>query len=70
MESRTVTREVVSLSRGARLGAVLGVLLALVAVFLLFVPLEKPTTTGQPFRCGTAVNPETGDFIRPEVNKE
>ena len=51
-----------SLSRGARLGAVLGVLLALVAVFLLFVPLEKPTTTGQPFRCGTAVNPQTGDF--------
>ncbi|MEO7981559.1 MAG: hypothetical protein ABI807_11820 [Sporichthyaceae bacterium] len=64
MESRTVTREVVSLSRGARIGAVVGVLLVLLAVFLLFVPLEKSSTSGQPFRCGTAVSPEGGDFAK------
>ena len=61
-ESRTVTREIVSLTRGARVGIVLSGLLAVLALFLLLVPLEKGSSTGQPFRCGTAADPATGDF--------
>jgi hypothetical protein len=51
-----------SLTRGAKLSAVAGLLLLIVAGFLLIVPLEKPTASGQPFRCGTALHPAAGDF--------
>jgi hypothetical protein len=62
VESRHVTREVVGLSRGARIGVLLALLLVVAALFFLFVPLEKASSTGQPFRCGTAASPEHGDF--------
>jgi hypothetical protein len=44
------------------LSALVGVLLLIVAGFLLLVPLEKPSNTGAPFRCGTALDPANGQF--------
>jgi hypothetical protein len=62
VEQGQVTREVVSLSRGSKLAVLAGLLLLIVAGFLLLVPLEKPTNTGAPFGCGTALNPSNGQF--------
>jgi hypothetical protein len=62
VESRHVTREVVGLSKGARIAVLVALLLLVAALFFLFVPLEKGSSTGQPFRCGTAASPEHGDF--------
>jgi hypothetical protein len=61
-EDGVVTRQVLNLTRGAKLSAVAGLLLLIVAGFLFVVPLEKPTASGQPFRCGTAFSPASGDF--------
>lgn len=61
-EGRVVTRQVVSLSRGAKFSAIAGVLLLVAAAYLLVVPLEKPSRSGQPFKCGSAANPADGDF--------
>ena len=57
-----VTRQVLNLTKGAKLSAVAGLLLLIVAGFFFVVPLEKPTASGQPFRCGTAFSPASGDF--------
>jgi hypothetical protein len=56
------TREVVTLSRGAKGCAVAALLLLVLSVFLLLVPIEKSTSTGAQFNCGTALNPQTGQF--------
>jgi hypothetical protein len=53
---------VIRLTIGAKLAGVVGLLLLIVAAYLLLVPLEKPTTSGQPFRCGTAADPADGEF--------
>lgn len=57
-----MNRKVTRLTIGAKLAGVVGVLLLIVAAYLLLVPLEKPTTSGQPFQCGTAVDPANGEF--------
>jgi hypothetical protein len=62
MPESIAVREVVSLTRGARACVLVAALLLLAAVFLLFAPIEKNTSTGQAFGCGSALNPAQGAF--------
>jgi hypothetical protein len=62
MPETIAVREVVSLSRGARVCVLGAVLLLLAAAYLLFAPIEKDTSTGQAFGCGSALNPAQGAF--------
>ena len=52
-------REVLVLSRGARLGLLLASLLAVVAAVLWWLPLERLAPPAPPVPCGTAANPVT-----------
>ncbi|HTY73694.1 MAG TPA: hypothetical protein VMI11_14945 [Actinomycetes bacterium] len=60
--SEVETRTVTTLSRGARGSVVVALLLLLAAGFVLVVPIERPTLSGAPFRCGTAAQPAAGSF--------
>jgi len=57
------TRTVVTPSPTAKLMVLLGVLLAIVAVYLAFSPLERTTKDGRPVQCGSAFKPP-GALVR------
>ena len=63
-EPKYQTRVVVAPSRGTKLCLMAALLILGVGVYVLVVPLDKPTTQGAAFRCGSAVAPESGDFAR------
>ena len=52
------------LSLGARISLLVAVLLLVPAAYLLVAPLERPTSQGPPFGCGTAVSPPHTQFAR------
>lgn len=56
-ESRTETRTVVTLPTGARVGAVLALLLLVGAGYLLWSPIQLYPTDGFPIDCGSAASP-------------
>jgi len=41
-----------------------GLILLAVAAYLLFAPIDIPSSTGAAFKCGTGWAPEAGDFAR------
>jgi hypothetical protein len=49
-------------SVGTRICLLLAALAAVMVVYLLISPLERPTTQGPPFDCGTALAPASGGF--------
>lgn len=56
------TRTVVTLSVGARVGAMIGVLLLVGAGYLLWSPIQLYPADGFPIMCGTAVSPPDNDL--------
>jgi hypothetical protein len=63
-EPGLVTRTVYVLHRGARVCFLLAVLLLLLAGYWLFAPIDVPVQ-GQPmFRCGSAIQPPSGDLAK------
>ena len=58
------TRTVTSLSLGARLCLLAGLVVGAVSVYLYFVPIEFDTAAGSVFRCGSAANPPSDTFGR------
>lgn len=61
-EHLTDQRTVVTLSTGARVGAVVAVVLLVVAGYLLWSPIQLYPSEGFPIRCGTAANPPTDEL--------
>lgn len=61
-EHLTEQRTVVTLSTGARVGAVLAVLLLVVAGYLFWSPIQLYPSDGFPIRCGSAYDPPTDDL--------
>jgi hypothetical protein len=57
-------RSVIVISVGARICIMLALLLVVLAAYLFWSPLEKPTKEGIPFGCSTAANPPTEQFPR------
>jgi hypothetical protein len=51
------TRTVVAPSSAAKLMVLIGVLIAVFAVYLAFSPLERTTRDGRPIQCGSAFKP-------------
>jgi hypothetical protein len=47
---------------GTRICLLLAALALLIGVYLLISPLERPTSQGPPFDCGTAAAPTSGGF--------
>ena len=47
---------------GTRVCLLLAALTLLMGVYLLVSPLERPTSQGPPFHCGTALVPASGGF--------
>jgi hypothetical protein len=47
---------------GTRICLLLAALALVIGAYLLISPLERPTTQGPPFDCGTAAAPATGGF--------
>lgn len=47
---------------GTRVCLLLAVLAVVMGVYLLVSPLERPTSQGPPFDCGTALAPASGGF--------
>src|SRR4051812_24610038 len=47
---------------GTRICLLLAALAVLMAIYLLISPLERPTSQGPPFDCGTALVPASGGF--------
>lgn len=58
------TRTVTSLSLGARLSLLAGLIVGALAVYLYFVPIQFETPAGSAFRCGSAANPPADTFGR------
>jgi hypothetical protein len=63
-EGAPPTRTVTSLSLGARLSLLAGLVIAAFAVYLYFVPIEFVTPAGSAFRCGSAADPVSDTFGR------
>lgn len=66
------TRTVLTLPVGARVGAVLALLLLVGAGYLLWSPIQLYPSEGFPIMCGTAANPpsdELGSAACGEVNR-
>ncbi len=51
-----------SITTGAKASVVAALVLLVAATFILLDPIEQPTTSGPPFRCGTAMDPAQGAF--------
>jgi hypothetical protein len=49
---------------GTRICLLLAALAVIMGIYLLISPLERPTSQGPPFDCGTAVTPESGGFAK------
>ena len=58
------TRTVTTLSLGARLSLLGGLLLLILAAYFTFVPIQFDTQDGSPFRCGSVADPVGGTFAR------
>lgn len=57
------TRTIITLSAGARLGAVLSLILLVLAVYLYWSPIQlAPPSGGFPIHCGSAAAPPTDDL--------
>ena len=66
------TRTVLTLSVGARVGAVIALLLLVGAGYLLWSPIQLYPSDGFPIMCGTAANPpadELGGAACGDVNR-
>ena len=63
-EGAVPTRTVTSLSLGARLSLLAGLIVGAFAVYLYFVPIEFVTQAGSAFRCGSAADPVSDTFGR------
>jgi hypothetical protein len=61
-ESSTESRTVVTLPVGARVGAVLGLLLLIGAGYLLWSPIQLYPADGFPIKCGSAANPPDNEL--------
>lgn len=58
------TRTVTTLSLGARLSLLAGLLVGILAAYFALVPIQFDTQDGSPFRCGSAAYPIGGTFAR------
>jgi hypothetical protein len=65
----TRSRRVLMVSTGARVCIMLGLLLVVVAAYLFWSPLEKPTKEGIPFGCSSAANSPSDPFQRKVCGK-
>ena len=61
-ESSTESRTIVTLPVGARIGAVLGLVLLIGAGYLLWSPIQLYPSEGFPIQCGSAASPPDNDL--------
>jgi hypothetical protein len=62
-------RSVVVVSTGARICVLIALLMVMLAGYLFWSPLEKPTKEGIPFGCSTAASPPTDQFPKTVCGK-
>lgn len=63
-DEKPTNRTVLTLSRGARSGTVLAVLLLIVAAYLFWSPIQLYPSGGFPIMCGTAASPPGDELGR------
>jgi hypothetical protein len=62
-------RSVVVVSTGARICVLIALLMVVLAGYLFWSPLEKPTKQGIPFGCSTAASPPSDQFPKTVCGK-